>query len=106
MLPFFAKLVRIVLVLTTVLLIWFGAMAAAMFIPNNDFAALAVIQDETILNRLPQGTRLVRSGNHTMVFASTNRYYVFDLYAAGALLVLPSLRNGCLDLSNALTQVR
>ena len=69
-----------------------------MLLTNVAPAALVIVSDTSILTSLSRDIKLVRSGEHTLVMTSDQPDYVSKLYAAGAWLVLPSLRNGCLDL--------
>ena len=72
-----------------------------MLLTNVAPAALVIVSDTSILTSLSRDIKLVRSGDHTLVMTSDQPDYVMQLYAAGAWLVLPSLRNGCLDLRGA-----
>lgn len=77
---------------------WIAVMAVIMFFAEVTPAAIALGQPDGILSRASDDTRLLRSGEYALVVRSGEPGYVRRLYDAGAWLVLPSLRNGCLDL--------
>jgi len=85
-------------VLAAILFSWFLVMAGlARFLPVSD-AYLALGPESRIVDNLPAGARILRTGNHSVV-ASMNGDQTGDaLYDAGAWIVLPALANGCLAL--------
>lgn len=79
------------------LLIAVMIMFAALFaITGEAPAALVVFPPDNYPERLPDDIRLLRWDDRTAVMTSENRDYVQRLYAAGALLVLPVRKNGCI----------
>ena len=82
---------------------WYAAMASVMLLTEAAPAALAVAPDAGLLGRLGEKTNLLKGGRHVFVLTSDQPGYVRQLYSAGAWLVLPALRNGCLDLRPAST---
>lgn len=78
---------------------WFGTMAGVMLVTDIAPAALAIVPDVRTLGRLSPDIKFVRSGRHVLVVSSTGSGYVRQLYRAGAWLVLPALKSGCLDLA-------
>ena len=70
-------------------LLWFSMAAALVFggRPN-------------LPGSLSEDIRMMRSSRHMMVLTSSEPGYVREIYGAGAWLVLPALRNGCLDLTS------
>lgn len=51
--------------------------------------------------RLPEGAGILRANAGRTVVAASDAAFVRKLYAHGAWLVLPALRNGCMDLRPA-----
>lgn len=54
-----------------------------------------------IPTRLPDGAGILRAGNGRTVVTAPDAAFVRRLYANGAWIVLPALRNGCMDLRQA-----
>ncbi len=103
----FRKISQIMAVLVSIVFGWFGTMAALMLVTEAAPAALVIAPDMKILRAASDDVKLMRAGRHILILASEEPGYVKRLYRAGAWLVLPALRNGCLDLqavSNALRQ--
>lgn len=94
----FRALIRGTLILVSLVLGWFAAMASVMLATEVAPAALAIAPDASLLGRLGDQTSLLKGGRHVFVLTSDETGYVRQLYGAGAWLVLPALRNGCLDL--------
>ncbi len=94
----FRALIRGTLILTGLVVGWFAAMASVMFATEVAPAALAIAPDAGLLTRIGDETSLLKGGRHVFVLTSDQPGYVRQLYGAGAWLVLPALRNGCLDL--------
>lgn len=78
--------------------LWIAVMAAVMYVAEVTPAAIAIARSDAIIDHLPQDARLLRTGANSVVVRGETPGYVRRLYSAGAWLVLPSLRNGCLDL--------
>lgn len=77
--------------------LWVAAMAVIVLVTEAGPAALAVVPGRSFVDALPGDVRIVRGGGHVLVLASEEPGYVRRLYRAGALLVLPARKNGCLD---------
>ena len=92
------RLLRRAFVLFLIVSGWIAVMAGVMFVAEPAPAALALGGRGELLDRLPADVRMMRSSRHMLVLTSTEPGYVRRIYAAGAWLVLPALRNGCLDL--------
>lgn len=97
----FCALTRRLLILVGLVAGWFATMAAVMLVTEVAPAALAIAPDSSLLGRLEDDARLLKGGRHVFVLTSERPGYVRQLYGAGAWLVLPALRNGCLDLRKA-----
>ena len=80
---------------------WFVFMAGFMLVSEAAPAALVIAPRAGFLDNAPRDTQLMRGGETVLVVAPGRDGYVRRLYASGAWLVLPALRNGCLDLSAA-----
>ena len=97
--PSLGKGLHVLFVLTGIVAGWIGSMAAIMWLTEVAPASIVLVSDVRMLASLPLDIKLVRGGKHTLILTSKKSGYVKDLYNAGAWLVLPSLRNGCLALS-------
>ncbi|MGI9406412.1 MAG: hypothetical protein ACR2O4_08580 [Hyphomicrobiaceae bacterium] len=93
------NLLKTAAILATLVSGWFAAMAASMLMVERPAAALVIFPNAWSRAALPADIRLIRGGNHTLILTSSKAGYVRRLYKAGAWLVLPSLKNGCLDLA-------
>jgi hypothetical protein len=69
-----------------------------MLVTDAAPAALVIAPDIKFLGNISGDIKLMRSGNQVFVLTSESPGYVGRIYRAGAWLVLPALRNGCLDL--------
>ena len=78
---------------------WFVFMAGFMLVSEAAPAALVIAPRAGFLDDAPRDMQLMRGGETVLVVAPGGDGYVRRLYASGAWLVLPALRNGCLDLS-------
>lgn len=84
--------------LALLLFSWFLFMALVMRFAEVTPAALVVAPQTEILDNAAPGIRLLRGGDNVFAVTGGRPGYVGALYEAGAWVVLPSLRNGCLDL--------
>lgn len=64
-------------------------------------AALIIYPPAEYPTNLPEDIRVMRWNENTAIVTSDRRDYVRRLYKAGALLVLPVRKNGCLALQSA-----
>lgn len=91
------RLIRSSGILLGIVAVWFGAIAASTAILGPVGPAVLVV-GPNIPARLPEGAGILKaSGTRTVVTAS-DAAFVRSLYAHGAWVVLPALRNGCMDL--------
>lgn len=86
---------RLLLALPVVLLAWIALLALVMRLWGQAPAALAILPPGGMLAALPEGTAIISAGPFS-VTVSGGAGLVADLYAAGALLVLPAGLTGCL----------
>ena len=86
------------IILTAIVVGWFSTLAGAMLVTEAAPAALVIAPDIRFLGGMPDDIKLLRNGNQVFVLTSESPGYVGRIYEAGAWLVLPALRNGCLDL--------
>lgn len=86
------------MVLATLLLGWFGFLAASVLILGKDSAVLAITTNPAFMQHLPDHVRLLRANGSVYILTSLEDDFVNDIYNAGALIVFPSLKSGCLDL--------
>ncbi|WP_374634320.1 hypothetical protein [Paracoccus sp. (in: a-proteobacteria)] len=86
---------RLVAYALAVALGWLALLAGGMFIPGAAPAALVVLPGRDFLARLPDPARLAdASGRFSVTVAEAS---ASQLYAAGALLVLPAGLPLCVD---------
>ena len=86
------------LIVTAILMSWMAVVVFITYMLEPAPAALVISHDRHFLKRLPAHIRLLGSGSRLHRITSEQPGYVADLYNAGAILVLPVRRNGCLDL--------
>ena len=96
--PASARILRALGILIAVAIGWFASMAAFMAVTEAAPAALVITPRAGFMQSAPEDTRVMRGGGMVTVVVSEETGYVQRLYAAGAWLVLPALRNGCLDI--------
>ncbi len=99
--PFWSRMLRGAGLLLALVAGWFGTMAGVMLFTDIAPAAVAIVPDVKSLGTISPDIKFVRSGRHVLVVSSARPGpgYVKQLYRAGAWLVLPALRSGCLDLT-------
>ena len=96
--PFALRIANHAVVLAAILFGWFLVMAGLVrFLPVSD-AYLALGPENRIVDNLPAGARILRTGNHSVVASMKGDQTGNALYDAGAWIVLPALANGCLAL--------
>lgn len=100
------RMVRIVVVPLGALLSWFALSAGIFLIAGEAPAALVVLPAAGLMGNLPAEVRIVSWNDHTAVLTSARSDYVRELYKAGALLVLPARKQGCLSLGIRLRTAR
>lgn len=96
--PFTLRIANHAVVLAAILFGRFLVRAfSARFLPVSD-AYLALGPENRIVDNLPAGTRILRTGNDSVVASMIGDQTGKALYDAGAWIVLPALANGCLAL--------
>ena len=98
-LPILIRGFKMCLVLIAIVFGWFGTMATVMVVSEIAPASIAIVSDATVLASFPRNINLMRSRKHALILTSNKPGYVRQLYQSGVWLVLPALRNGCLDLN-------
>ncbi|MDK1386429.1 hypothetical protein QN224_13535 [Sinorhizobium sp. 8-89] len=82
-----------------ILLSWYAASAVLFAVREEGKAAIVLLPAHGLSpNGLPPGVSILKWGRYFAVLASDKAGYVPALYAAGALIVLPSRAGGCLSL--------
>ncbi|MBC2773535.1 hypothetical protein H6M51_11720 [Rhizobium sp. AQ_MP] len=94
------RLVRSGAVLLGIVGVWFSALAASTAILGPVGPAVLVLGSD-IPARLPDGAGILRANGGRTIVSAPDAAFVRSLYAHGAWLVLPALRNGCMDLRPA-----
>lgn len=102
----FRQSTRIGIILSGLVMAWFLTMAVIIRFVDTPSAVMVVAPNFDTLKSLDEDILLVRGGRYVFVMTSTKPGYVKRLYQSGAWLVLPSLRNGCLDLNALKKRVR
>jgi len=69
-----------------------------MFLFEPTDSVLVIVEDYSILERLPEHVSFTKTGRNTVTLRSEKPGFVGEIYAAGGMLVFPALSNGCLDL--------
>lgn len=90
---------RVVLVVVGLVSAWIATMASAVAFFGTPEAVMVFVPRSSAINYFDQDIQLVRGGRHVLVVTSSKQHYVTRLYKSGAWLILPALRNGCLDLT-------
>jgi hypothetical protein len=94
------RLIRSGSILFGILAAWFGALVALTAILGPVGPAVLVLGAD-IPARLPDGAGILRASGGRTVVSAPDAAFVRSLYAHGAWVVLPALRNGCMDLRPA-----
>ena len=89
----------ILLALPLALMGWIGVTASVALFTDAAPGAVAFFPSDGFVTRLPEGAALVDARALAVTVASEAPGLARDLYAAGALLVLPAGLPGCLPLS-------
>jgi hypothetical protein len=85
-------------VMALLLMFWFSVTAAMTLSPGITQAATVIFPGKALMNNLPVNVSVLRWDSATASVTSADPDFVRRLYAAGAILVLPSRKTGCLDL--------
>ncbi len=94
------KVLRSAGILVGVIAGWFAAIVVATAALGPVGPAVLVLGPD-VPARLPEGAGILRAGNGRTVVMAPDAAFVRTLYAHGAWIVLPALRNGCMDLRPA-----
>ena len=89
---------RLLWALPLVLIAWIGVMALVMRFSDVAPAAVVLFPDDTLMAALPEETAILAIGSASLTLANRPGL-AGELYAAGALLVLPAGLTGCLPLT-------
>lgn len=84
--------------MSLILLVWFSLSATLTLIPNFTKTALILLPNRALLANLPEETFILAWNETSAVVTSEKPDFVAELYKAGAFLVLPARKNGCLAL--------
>ncbi len=74
------------------------AYVALTLVPGNAQAVTVIMPNDDLRRALPSNISVISWGTYTAQLASNDPDFVRELYAAGALLVLPTLDAFCLSL--------
>ena len=94
------RLLQTVCILLGIVAGWFAAITAATAAWGPVGTAVLVI-GTGMPSRLPEGAGILRANGTRTVVSASDAASVRNLYAHGAWLVLPALRNGCMELRPA-----
>jgi hypothetical protein len=93
-----ARLRRSAAIMALLLMFWFAVTALITFTPGVTQAATIVFPSKALMNHLPQDVSVLRWDSATASVTSADPDFVRRLYGAGAFLVLPARKAGCLEL--------
>ena len=82
------------------IMFWFAVAAGMTLSPGITQAATIIFPSKFLMNNLPKDVSVLRWDRATASVTSADRAFVRSLYSAGAFLVLPARRTGCVDLSS------
>ncbi|RKE85265.1 hypothetical protein [Rhizobium sp. AG855] len=95
-----AKLLKRGAILLAIVAGWVGVLAVATA-ALGPVGSTVLVLGPHVPPRLPEGAGILRAGTGRTVVTAPDAASVRNLYAHGAWLVLPALRNGCMDLRPA-----
>jgi hypothetical protein len=93
-----ARARRSAAVMALLLMLWFAVTAAMTISPGVTQAATIIFPTMVLMNNLPDNVSVLRWDRVTASVTSADPDFVRRLYGAGALLVLPARKTGCMDL--------
>lgn len=85
-------------VMALLLMFWFAVTALMAFALGATQAATIIFPSKPLMNNLPDDVSVLRWDRATASVTSADPDFVRRLYGAGALLVLPARRAGCVDM--------
>ena len=89
---------RAAAILSLLLMFWFAVITAMTTLPGMTQSAAIVFPSRYLMNNLPSNVSVLRWDRATASVASADPDFVRQLYAAGAFMVLPARKAGCIDL--------
>lgn len=98
--PLLRRALRSAGILLGIVSLWFALIASATAFLGPVGPAVLVL-GPNVPSRLPEGAGILKAGDGRTVVAAPDAQFVRSLYGHGAWLVLPALRNGCMDLRPA-----
>jgi hypothetical protein len=93
-----ARARRSAAVMALLLMLWFAVTAAMTISPGVTQAATVIFPSKAFMNNLPDNVSVLRWDRAIASVTSADPDFVRRLYRAGALLVLPARKAGCMDL--------
>jgi hypothetical protein len=93
-----ARARRSAAVMALLLMLWFAVTAAMTISPGVTQAATIIFPTMVLMNNLPDNVSVLRWDRATASVTSADPDFVRALYGAGAFLVLPARKAGCMDL--------
>jgi hypothetical protein len=85
-------------IMALLLMLWFAVTAAMTLFPGLTGAATVIFPSRNLMNNLPDNVSVLRWDRATASVASADPEFARRLYAAGAFMVLPARKAGCIDL--------
>ena len=92
-----ARLRQSAAVMALLLMFWFAVTALMTFAPGVTQAATIIFPSSALMNNLPDDVSVLRWDSATASVTSADPAFVRRLYGAGAFLVLPARKAGCID---------
>jgi hypothetical protein len=96
-----ARFRRSAAIMALLLMFWFVVTALMTFAPGVTQAATILFPSSALMNHLPQDVSVLRWDSATASVTSADPDFVRKLYGAGAFMVLPARKSGCLDVRAA-----
>lgn len=93
------RMLRTTLNFAAILGAWFMLAAGLTLVPGVATTVLIPYPAQSLARHLPKGVAILRWDDNMAVLTSDRPGYVTALYKAGAGLVLPARKTGCIDLA-------
>lgn len=84
-------------IMSLLLMFWLSVTAAMTLSPGITEAATVIFPSRALMNNLPYDVAVLRWDSATASRTSPDPDFVRRLYGAGAFLVLPGRKTGCMD---------
>jgi hypothetical protein len=94
------RALRVTANMAAILIGWFIIAAAMTLIPGITKSVMVAFPPTSLASALPDDVSILRWDDGIAVLYSERPGYVTELYRAGATLVLPARKSGCIDLRN------